>query len=104
MNTKSFTLPHDAIYRMVGMFPGERERWAVLIARGTHPRLEDLLKPGGHAALLTHDEGVSWPGPEAEAIAGMTLDDHGLVAMAFVSLADAGGCMSRLNLLREGQS
>jgi hypothetical protein len=97
-----FSPPTDAVFRVTAMPAGGHERWAVLIARGESPRFENLLRPGGLAALLTHDQGLCWPDAAGEELMAATLDRGGMVLMAFVTLADALGCMNRLEQAREG--
>jgi hypothetical protein len=68
----------------------------VVAARPERARLENLARRGGTSALLTHDQGLTWPHQRGEALARATLAQGGTVALAFATLADALGCKARL--------
>jgi hypothetical protein len=70
--------------------------WVVLAKPPTEPKPECLLRSGQVAALLTHDPGMSWPDRAGEAIAHATLDQDGVVGLAFSALADALACHRRI--------
>ncbi|TPG45712.1 hypothetical protein EAH89_26290 [Roseomonas nepalensis] len=55
-----------------------------------------LTKPGGVAAMLTHDPGVSRTDRTGEQLLAATLDVGGVVLMGFVRLADAMGAQAKL--------
>jgi len=78
-----------------GLHPGG---WAVIIAgRPENARPECLSRPGEVGAVLTHDEGLSWPDTRGEALADAVLaQGGGPVALLFCALGDALACKRRL--------
>jgi len=80
---------------VAGLHPGG---WAVIIARTPEEaRPECLLQRGKVHAVLTHDEGLTWPSRRGEALADATLaEGGGPVALVFRVLADALACKRRL--------
>jgi len=80
---------------VVGLHPGG---WAVIIAcRPEDARPDRLLQRGRVHAVLTHDEGLTWPSRRGEAIANAVLNQGGgPVALMFRDLADALACRRRL--------
>jgi hypothetical protein len=91
------TLPPGGGARLFSLpdYPGSP--WVVICATTPEAaRLESLRRRGGTSALLTHDEGLSWPNLRGEALAAATLAQGGAVALAFLTLADALACKTRL--------
>ena len=69
----------------------------VAVARlPTEPVPENLVRCGEVAALLTHDPGVTWPDRSGEDLALATLEEGGVVVLAFALLADALACQRQL--------
>jgi hypothetical protein len=95
--TSSLALPPGTVARLHRLFDG----WAVIVAAPRTPaEPSSLLAPGGLSALLTHDEGVTWPDGAGVRLASETLAAGGVVGLAFARLADALAC--RLRLKKEG--
>jgi hypothetical protein len=80
---------------VAGLHPGG---WAIIIAHTPEDaRPECLMRPGEVQAILTHDEGLSWPNRRGEALADAVLaQGGGPVALVFRVLADALACKRRL--------
>jgi hypothetical protein len=77
--------------------PNGGATWAVLVAAPPlKAEIATFLRPGGLAALLTHDEGVCWPDRTGVAMAVAMLNQGGAVAFEFQCLADALRCETRL--------
>ncbi len=91
-------IPDDVNIRMFS----ENGRWFVGVARnGRSVDLSDVVTPGNMSALLTHDEGVSWPDRTGLALFGFVMmDDAGAVVLQFESLADAMACRKTLRTIR----
>jgi hypothetical protein len=91
------TLPKGGTARLFATPDLRGCAWAVVVAaKAENARLESLTRRGAMSALLTHDEGLSWPNTRGEALAAATLEHGGAVALAFATLADALGCKARL--------
>jgi len=91
------TLPEGGAARLFAVPDMPGFSWGVVVAaRPERARLESLARLGGSSALLTHDEGLTWPNQRGEALARATLAHGGTVALAFATLADALGCKARL--------
>lgn len=91
------TLPAGGAARLFSLPDCRAFSWAVVVAnRPEAARLESLYRRGGQSALLTHDEGLTWPDTRGEALAAATLAHGGAVALAFHTLADALECKGRL--------
>lgn len=89
-------IPEGGIARMFNLtshdFP-----WTIIIAK--IPGAADpanLIKAGQITAMCTHDEGVSWPAARSVSVAVAALEQDGVVALSFVTLADALACKARL--------
>lgn len=92
------TLPAGGAARLFNVSDCPGFAWAVVVAsRPEAARLESLNRRGALSALLTHDEGLTWPNTRGEALAAATLLHGGAVALAFVTLADALRCKARLD-------
>ena len=72
--------------------------WAIIIAHAPEDARPDrLLQRGKVHAVLTHDEGLSWPSRRGEALADAALaEGGGSVALVFRVLGDALACKRRL--------
>lgn len=70
--------------------------WVVMAASSPEAACLESLFSGGSSALLTHDEGLTWPDARGEALAVATLAHGGAVGLAFPSQAAALRCKSRL--------
>jgi hypothetical protein len=72
--------------------------WVVIIAnRLEDARPERLAQRGKVFAVITHDEGLTWPSRRGEALAAAVLaEGGGPVALAFNSVADALACKRQL--------
>jgi hypothetical protein len=65
-------------------------------ARATPEAFLAALADAGVSAMLTHDRGCGWPDRTGEHLLTATLDQGGLVMLAFKALADAMACHRRL--------
>lgn len=96
-NSARFTLPEGGAARLYSMHHAPGFPWAVLAA--SNPALarpEAFGMRGAVSAVLTHDEGMTWPNARGEALAVAILDEGGAVALAFRNIADALACKRRL--------
>lgn len=90
------TVPKGGTVRFFNI-PSWDFSWAIFIAKNPEAASpENFIQPGQVASMFTHDDGVSWPSGRAEALAVATLEQDGVVALSFVSLADAQACALRL--------
>jgi len=80
---------------VAGLHPGG---WAVIIARTPEDARPECLSQRGRVhAVLTHDEGPSWPSRRGESLADAVLAaGGGPVALVFRVLADALAWKRRL--------
>ncbi|MCS6931343.1 MAG: hypothetical protein NZM27_03930 [Acetobacteraceae bacterium] len=83
---------------VAGMHP---DAWVRMVANTPEDARPDrLMQRGKVHAILTHDEGLTWPSRKGEALADAVLaESGGPVALVFFALADALACLRRL---REG--
>jgi hypothetical protein len=58
--------------------------------------LAGLTRPGTVNCILTHDAGLTWPDKKGEAMARAVVQERGVVALCFATLADAMGCQRRV--------
>ena len=92
-----FTLPEGGAARLFSIDTMAGFPWCVIAApTPERARPEALSARGQVSAVLTHDEGLSWPGARGEALAAATIAQGGAVALAFVSMGDALACKRRL--------
>lgn len=100
MSTESsfrLRLPSGGAARLFSLPTPTECRWCVMIsADPERARLDSLRRPGGLAALVTHDPGGTWPDRKGEALAMAVLAQGGAVGLAFASIADALACKRRL--------
>jgi hypothetical protein len=89
--------PADATARLHILNDHSDCPFAVIIAR---PPLEpvptNLLRPGKHSTILTHDRDLHWPDRHGEMLAATTLEAGGVVLMGFARLTDAMACHAKL--------
>jgi hypothetical protein len=55
-----------------------------------------LTRPGGLAALITHDPGLTWPDKRGESLARAMLEADGVAALGFARLGDASAAQGRI--------
>ena len=84
----------------LGFFPGKHGPYFVFVAAppntaGMH-LLDMVSRPGEMTALLTHDEGLTWPDRRGVALAEAMLEVGGVAILEFVTMADAIACHGRL--------
>lgn len=75
-----------------------RGGWAIIIATTPEDASPDrLVQRGKVHAVITHDEGLTWPSRRSEVLADAVLaEGGGPVALVFHVLADALACKRRL--------
>lgn len=74
-----------------------RKHWAVLCAPAGVPVPRILpLQPGEVCAVVMLADGETWPDQRGAALATAVLQQGGIVALGFASLADALACQRRL--------
>ena len=96
-NTARFALPEGGAARLFSFEHLAAFPWCVIAApTPERARPEALTARASVAAVLTHDEGVSWPDARGEALGAAILERGGAVALAFVSMSDALACKRRL--------
>jgi len=92
-------LPFGSDARL-GFFPGKHGPYFVFVA--AHPNtagmhlLDMVSRPGEMTALLTHDEGLTWPDRRGIALAEAMLEAGGVAVLQFERMADALACHGRL--------
>jgi hypothetical protein len=92
-----FALPEGGAARLFSFEQNPAFPWCVIAAPTPERARPQALFTRRHvSALLTHDEGLSWPDARGEALAAAIFDHGGAVAFAFVNLADALACKRRL--------
>jgi hypothetical protein len=90
-------LPSGGAARLFSLPTAADCHWCVILAGDPErARLESRRRPGGLAALVTHDPGGTWPDRKGEAMAMAVLARGGAVGLAFASIADALACKRRL--------
>ena len=95
-NSARFTLPDGGAARLFA-FDHPGFPWCVIAApTPERARPEALTARGQTSALLTHDEGLSWPSARGEALAAAVMAQGGAVALAFTTMGDALACKRRL--------
>ncbi|WP_426957996.1 hypothetical protein [Muricoccus radiodurans] len=96
-NDRTFPGAHARLHRNYEI-AGYSAAWTVMLAGEADRATPDaLVVPGQLSALLTFDDGFSWPDADGIALARATLERGGVVAMAFASIADALACLRRLH-------
>ena len=83
---------------MATTLPDRPAAWTVVVALPpVEPDPANLLRPGGAAALLTHERGVAWPDAAGERLAAEALRLGGVVALVFANRWDALDCKARID-------
>lgn len=86
-----------ALVRVHVLHPSSGFPFVVTVdATGRDVGLQGMVSPRHLGAFLTHEEGISWPNRQGEAMARATLARGGVVAMCFESLADSMACRERI--------